>query len=369
MERLLAAHVGGVGHLRQRQDRGPHRLQPVHDRADHRVRPALRADGADHAEPAVDRRQRRRHRPGRARLQLPDGGLRDQLRQPASTFGTRALSTPDPGHPAPRPVLVQPRRHPGAVEPPDGDRRVVPQPLHRHHRAQQRRPQLRQLHPGATSSARSTAASSRCTTSSRSSVRRCRTSTPATPTSSATTTASSSASTPGCRAAPASSAASTSSGRWPTPARPAPIRTSRLYCDQWDSGIPWARQFKLAGTYPLPWWGITASISLQSLMGYVVGTRAIPYGVFTFGTGFDVPNGQGTYWNVLPTTRYAANCPAPCRPGRAGHPQHEPDVAERAAARAGDRVHAALQPARPVVQQDVQHARASASCPRSTSST
>ena len=34
------------------------------------------------AEPAVDRRQRRRHRPGRARLHLPDRRLRDQLRQP-----------------------------------------------------------------------------------------------------------------------------------------------------------------------------------------------------------------------------------------------------------------------------------------------
>jgi hypothetical protein len=87
------------------------------------------------------------------------------------------------------------------------------------------------------------------------------------------------------------------------------------YCNQWDSGIPWAKQFKLAGTYPLPWWGITTSLSLQSLMGYVIGTRAIPYGVFTFGTGFDVPMGQGSYWNVLPTTRYAANCTGPCRPG------------------------------------------------------
>ena len=45
------------------------------------------------------------------------------------------------------------------------------------------------------------------------------------------------------------------------------------------------------------------SASLQSLMGYVVGTRAIPYGVFTFGTGFDMPNGQGTYWQVTRTTR------------------------------------------------------------------
>lgn len=87
-----------------------------------------------------------------------------------------------------------------------------------------------------------------------------------------------------------------------------------LYCDQWDSGIPWSKQFKLAGTVPVGW-GITASASLQSLMGYVIGTRAIPYGVFTFGTGFDVPNGQGTFWQVTRTTRYAANCQAPCRPG------------------------------------------------------
>ena len=69
------------------------------------------------------------------------------------------------------------------------------------------------------------------------------------------------------------------------------------------------------GTDPLPWFDLTASASLQSLMGYVVGTRAIPYGVFTFGTGFDVPNGLSTFWQVTRTTRYATNCAAPCRPG------------------------------------------------------
>jgi hypothetical protein len=89
-----------------------------------------------------------------------------------------------------------------------------------------------------------------------------------------------------------------------------------LYCNQWDSGIPWAKQFKLAGTYPLPWWGITASASLQSLMGYVIGERAIPYGVFTFGTNFDLPNGRGTHWQVTRTTRYPNTpCSLPCRPG------------------------------------------------------
>jgi len=88
-----------------------------------------------------------------------------------------------------------------------------------------------------------------------------------------------------------------------------------VFCDQAENGLPWLKQFKLAGTYPLPWWGVTVSASLQSLNGYVIGTEAIPYGVFTFGTGFDQPRGQGTFWQVTRTTRYAANCIAPCRPG------------------------------------------------------
>jgi len=87
------------------------------------------------------------------------------------------------------------------------------------------------------------------------------------------------------------------------------------YCDQWESGIPSSTQFMLVGVYALPWGGVTVSASLQSLMGYVIGTRSIPYGVFTFGTGFETPMGQGTFYQVTPTTRYAANCLAPCRPG------------------------------------------------------
>ena len=39
-----------------------------------------------------------------------------------------------------------------------------------------------------------------------------------------------------------------------------------------------------------------------------LGTAPLPYGVFTAGTGFDQPNGLGTYWLVTQTTRYAANC-------------------------------------------------------------
>ncbi len=87
-----------------------------------------------------------------------------------------------------------------------------------------------------------------------------------------------------------------------------------VYCNQWDNGIPWQRQFKLSAVYPLPFWGLTASTSFQSLNGYNIGTAAIPYGVFTFGTGMAQPQGQSTFWQVSRTTRYAANCTAPCRP-------------------------------------------------------
>ena len=44
------------------------------------------------------------------------------------------------------------------------------------------------------------------------------------------------------------------------------------YCDQVESGIPWRTQFKLAGTYPLPWYGIIISGSYQGLPGYILGT-------------------------------------------------------------------------------------------------
>jgi hypothetical protein len=88
-----------------------------------------------------------------------------------------------------------------------------------------------------------------------------------------------------------------------------------LYCDQSESGIPWQKQFKATVVYPLPWYGISVSAALQSLNGYVTGTAAQAYGGFTAGTGFDRPNGLATFWRITPTTRYAANCAAPCTPG------------------------------------------------------
>ena len=88
-----------------------------------------------------------------------------------------------------------------------------------------------------------------------------------------------------------------------------------LYCNQAESGIPWQKQFKATIVYPLPWYGVSVSMALQSLNGYVTGNAAQAYGGFTAGTGFDRPNGLATFWLVTPTTRYAANCAAPCAPG------------------------------------------------------
>ena len=57
--------------------------------------------------------------------------------------------------------------------------------------------------------------------------------------------------------------------------------------------MPFLHEFKLAGSYTLPWWGIQTNLAFQSYNGQPLFTR----------------------WNIGPTTRYAANCPGPCRPG------------------------------------------------------
>ena len=79
------------------------------------------------------------------------------------------------------------------------------------------------------------------------------------------------------------------------------------YCDQTNSGIPWRTQFKLAGTYPLPWLGIVVSGSYQGLPGYLLGTQALTAG------GAGAPNftnisGLGSSLTVTSSTRYAV-CP------------------------------------------------------------
>jgi hypothetical protein len=79
------------------------------------------------------------------------------------------------------------------------------------------------------------------------------------------------------------------------------------HCDQTTSGIPWRTQFKLAGTVPLPWFGIIVSGSYQALPGYLLGTSALTAG------GAGAPNfasmsGIGSSYAVTAATRYLV-CP------------------------------------------------------------
>ncbi len=57
--------------------------------------------------------------------------------------------------------------------------------------------------------------------------------------------------------------------------------------------MPFLHEFKVAGSYTLPWYDIQANVALQSYNGLPLFTR----------------------WNLSPTTRYAAGCTGPCRPG------------------------------------------------------
>jgi carboxypeptidase family protein/TonB-dependent receptor-like protein len=89
-----------------------------------------------------------------------------------------------------------------------------------------------------------------------------------------------------------------------------------LYCDDADNGIPYRPQLKLSGTYPLPW-GIQVSAALQSLAGRPIGgfTAATVVNKI-IGPGYgDTGSPVGTQWLLSPTTRYPANCPAPCPAG------------------------------------------------------
>jgi hypothetical protein len=78
------------------------------------------------------------------------------------------------------------------------------------------------------------------------------------------------------------------------------------YCDQTQSGIPWLTQAKVVATYEVPF-GIRVSGALQTLPGYLLGTRALQAG------GSGNPNltdvsGLGSIITVTPTTTYKV-CP------------------------------------------------------------
>ena len=65
------------------------------------------------------------------------------------------------------------------------------------------------------------------------------------------------------------------------------------YCDQRKLNIPFLHEFKLAGSYLLPWGGIQVNAALQSYPGLQLPTR----------------------WNLTRATRYPADCKGACIPG------------------------------------------------------
>jgi hypothetical protein len=64
------------------------------------------------------------------------------------------------------------------------------------------------------------------------------------------------------------------------------------FCDQSQLDMPFRHEFKLAGTYPLPY-QFSVSAALVSWAGSPLGVN----------------------WSIARNTRYAAGCPGPCTPG------------------------------------------------------
>ena len=69
-------------------------------------------------------------------------------------------------------------------------------------------------------------------------------------------------------------------------------KSDYAFCNQSAAGLPFLHEFKLSGSYQLPW-DIQVNAAFQSYAGPQLATR----------------------WSIGRTSRYAANCMAPCTPG------------------------------------------------------
>src|SRR5688572_28340344 len=88
-----------------------------------------------------------------------------------------------------------------------------------------------------------------------------------------------------------------------------------LFCDDAQNDIPFRPTLKLAGTYPLKW-GISVSAAFQSLAGRPLGLTTTTPANKISGPGYgDTGSPVGTNFLIQRTTRYPANCPAPCPAG------------------------------------------------------
>jgi hypothetical protein len=75
-------------------------------------------------------------------------------------------------------------------------------------------------------------------------------------------------------------------------------------CDDSQNNLPFMTSLKLSGSVPIKW-GIMVSGSLQNLQGYNAGVDGHTTGAASYGSAFVITR----------TTRYPANCPAPCPAG------------------------------------------------------
>ena len=195
-----------------------------------------------------------------------------------SNFGVRSLAQFDPDLKRPYQLALQPRRLArGVAAASSVTRGVVPQRLQGPDRAQQRGAHGARLHAGARRQPDRRQRRCRPTTSAAAKAsavaeRRQHRSEPE----ALATTASKSTSTRGCRGgvAPVRRHVDRADGRRTAAARRPTIRTCSLFCDRTKSGIPLTTSFKLAGIYPLPWYGITVSGALQALAGIARSARA-----------------------------------------------------------------------------------------------
>ena len=146
VEQLVAAHVARLRRLRERQDGGAGRVQPIRDRGHHWLRADLQPDRAHDIQHRLDGLEQGRHRAGRARLRVPDGWLRDQSEPGAGKLRrARAVGVrSEPGPPVP--AHLQRRRPARAAAGHVADGRVDPQRLQEPDRAQQRRAVRVRLH-------------------------------------------------------------------------------------------------------------------------------------------------------------------------------------------------------------------------------
>jgi hypothetical protein len=88
-----------------------------------------------------------------------------------------------------------------------------------------------------------------------------------------------------------------------------------LYCDDSENDIPFRPTFKLSGTYPLPWWGLSVSGTWQDLAGRPLGLTTTT-GNKISGPGYgDTGSPVGTNWLLTNAVTYPANCPSPCPAG------------------------------------------------------